>query len=383
MLAPKFIPLVLKQIIRHRTRTLLTVLGVAAVMFLFCAVQGMQAGVREATQQTAADTTLVVYRQNRFCPATSRLPEHYTDRIAAIAGVKGVIPMKIEVTNCRTALDVVTFRGVPPEAFLSQHAPKLRMIAGSMGEWTQRSDAAILGQTLAQRRGLSVGDRFDAIGINVYIAGIIDSPEPQDQNVAYVHLPFLQRSAGKALGIVTQFTVKVEDPSKLDEVARRIDAEFAKDPDPTHTASEKAFVARAAGDIVNIVSYTRWLGWGCIAATLALIGNAIVLSVQDRIREHAVLQTLGYTTGLIARLVIVESALIGLIGGTIGTVGTMLMVRYRGLSLSTEGLSIQMTLGADAVLLGLVLSVLLGVAAGLVPAWQASRREITTCFRAV
>jgi putative ABC transport system permease protein len=383
MLAPRFIPLVLRQIIRHRTRSLLTVLGVAVVMFLFCAVQGMQAGVREATQQTAADSTLIVYRQNRFCPSTSRLPEDYMRRISGIPGVRGVIPMKIEVTNCRTALDVVTFRGVPPEVFVKQHGPRLRMIAGTLHEWSMRPDAAIIGRALAQRRGFAVGERFDAIGINVYIAGIIDSPEPQDQNVAYVHLPFLQMAADRQPGIVTQFTVQVDDPARLDEVARRIDDEFAAGPEPTHTSGEKAFVARAAGDIVNIVSYTRWLGWGCIAATLALIGNAIVLSVQDRIREHAVLQTLGYTTGLVARLIIVESALIGLAGGALGTIGTMLLVHYRGLSLSTEGLSIHMVLGADALLWGLALSVLLGVLAGLVPAWQASRREITACFRAV
>src|SRR6188768_4288638 len=98
MVAPKFMPLVLKQVLRHRTRTLLTVAGVATAMFLFCAVQAMQAGVERATRQTAADTTLVVYRQNRFCPATSRLPEYYGDRIVKIPGVISVVPMRIDVT---------------------------------------------------------------------------------------------------------------------------------------------------------------------------------------------------------------------------------------------------------------------------------------------
>src|SRR5687768_550396 len=84
MLSLKYIPLVWKQVIRHRTRTLLTVAGVATAMFLFTAVQAMQAGVHEATQTTAKDTTLVVYRENRFCPATSRLPEYYGDRIAKV-----------------------------------------------------------------------------------------------------------------------------------------------------------------------------------------------------------------------------------------------------------------------------------------------------------
>src|SRR5918997_7048102 len=103
MLKPKYLPLVLKQVLRHRTRTLLTLSGVAVAMFLFCAVQAMQAGVREATETNARDTTLIVYRQNRYCPAASQLPEYYERRIAGVPGVASVIPMKIVVTNCRTS----------------------------------------------------------------------------------------------------------------------------------------------------------------------------------------------------------------------------------------------------------------------------------------
>src|SRR3954464_13597761 len=119
MLSIKFIPLVWKQIIPHRTRTLLTRARAATAIFLFTAVQAGQAGVREATQTTAKDTTLVVYRQNRFCPATKRLPEYYGDRIAKMPGVVSVVPMKIVVNNCRTSLDVVTFRGVPQQALVA------------------------------------------------------------------------------------------------------------------------------------------------------------------------------------------------------------------------------------------------------------------------
>src|SRR5687767_15980133 len=135
MLNPKFIPLVVKQITRHRTRTLLTVAGVATAMFLFASIQAMQAGVKEATQTTARDTTLVVYRQNKFCPATSRLPEYYGDRIAKVPGVVSVVPMKIVVNNCRTSLDVVTFRGVPEEAFVERYVKELKLLDGSIEQW--------------------------------------------------------------------------------------------------------------------------------------------------------------------------------------------------------------------------------------------------------
>src|SRR5436190_14450945 len=153
MVAPKFVPLVLKQVYRQKTRSLLTICGVATAMFLFCAIEAMQAGMREATEASAADTTLVVYRENRFCPFTSRLPERYLERIREVPGVKSVEPLKVWVSNCRTSLDVVTFRGVPPELFGIAHAPELNVIEGSIADWNARTDAALLGETLARRRG--------------------------------------------------------------------------------------------------------------------------------------------------------------------------------------------------------------------------------------
>ena len=384
MLTPKFIPYVVKQIVRHRTRSLLTVAGVATAMFLFCAVQAMQAGVRQATETSAQDTMLVVYRQNRFCPATSRLSEHYQARIERVPGVAFAMPVKIEVTNCGASLDVITFRGVPPEHFAARYAPAVEVIEGSIEAWTGRSDAALVGETLARRRGWKAGDRFTAVGVECIVAGIIRSGEPQDQNVAYVHLPFLQQGTGaKKLGVVTQFNVRVRDAQKLDEVARAIDAEFAHDPDPTQTSSEKAFVGRAASDVVRIVEFASWLGWACLAAVLALVANAIVLSVQDRIKEHAVLQALGFKGGLIARLIVAEGMLVGLIGGLVGTALALAAIRFTGLTLSNEGMSVPIKASGGVMLAGMLVSGLLGVAAGLVPAWQVSRRQITECFRAV
>lgn len=385
MLPLRFIPLITKQVLRHRTRTFLTVGGVAVAMFLFCVVQGMQRGVAAATRASAEDTTLVVYRENRYCPFTSKLPQHYMDRIAAIPGVASVVPVQIIVSNCRASLDVVTFRGVPADRFLP-HARTLQILSGSLGDWQRRSDAALIGETLAQRRGLKVGDAFDAAGITVTVAGIIRSKAAQEQNVAYVHLDFLQRAAArgdKFVGIVTQFNVKVTDPQRAEQIAAAIDAEFASDPDPTTTRSEQAFVAQAAADIIEIVRFTRFLGLGCLVAVLALVGNAIVLSVQDRIKEHAVLQTLGYTGGLIARLIIAESLLMSLLGGGVGAVAAYAFMRLTMLSLSVEGLTMNVTASPITIATGLALAAALGIFAGLVPAIQASRREIAQCFRAV
>ena len=380
----RFIPLIFKQVVRHTTRTSLTVAGVAVAMFLFIAVQTLQSSVKRATETTAADTTLVVYRENRFCPATSRIPEYYGPRIAKVRGVTGVVPMQIVVNNCRASLDVITFRGVPRED-LPTLSRRWEVIAGDLASWSQRSDAALVGERLAQRRGFKVGQSFSSSGISVTVAGIIRSSEPQDENVAYVSLDFLQRASTSraGLGVVTQFNVTVDNPASLEAIAAAIDEEFRHEADPTTTRSEKAFVAQAGADIVEIVGFTRYLGWGCLAAVLALVANAIVLSVQDRIKEHAVLQTLGFRSGAIAQLIVGEGLVMGVAGGVLGTLLAVGVVRYGNFSLSNEGQSLNITADWAVVGLGLAISAGVGVLAGLVPAVQASRREIAACFRAV
>ncbi len=383
MIPPRFIPFIVKQVIRHPARSLLTLGGVATAMFLFVAVQAMQQGVHTATHETAADTTLVVYREDRFCPFTSHLPQYYLPQIERVEGVRAVVPMKVVVNNCRASLDVVTFRGVPRDRFVGQYATSLKIIEGSQQEWEKRSDSALLGQTLAQRRGLKIGDRFDAAGVTSYVAGIIESDEPQDQNVAYVHLDFLQQTVDRKLGTVTQFNVKVSSPEQIDSVAAKIDELFSSAEHPTTTRSEKAFVAQVAADMIELIEFTKYMGWGCLAAVLALVGNAIVMSVQDRIKEHAVLQTLGYRSTLIGRLVLCEGVVLSMLGGVVGTGAALLVIHWSKFSLSVDGLSIPIEADASLLVMGLLITVALGVLAGLVPAWRASRRQIADCFRAV
>jgi putative ABC transport system permease protein len=383
MLRLRYIPLVLKQVARHPARTLLTTLGVAMATFMFASVQALQRAVAEATHATGKETTLVVYRENRFCPFSSRLPENYASRIGRIPGVASVIPMKIVVNNCSASLDVVTFRGVPGENYAGV-AANFTLLSGSVDEWRRRSDAALVGENLAARRGIRAGGTLMASGVNAYVAGVFRSDQPQDQNAAYVGLRFLQQAAARGGdGVVTQFNVKVEDPGRLEQVASAIDAEFSHDSEPTDTRPEKAFVARAAHDLVQIVGFTRYLGWAALAAVLALVSNAIVLSVQDRVKEHAILQTVGFRGGLIARLVIAEGAVLGLAGGVLGSLAAYAVLHLGRFSMSVEGTSMNIGVSPRALAMGLAVSAAVGMLAGLVPGVQASRREIAASFRAV
>ena len=83
----------------------------------------------------------------------------------------------------------------------------LELLDGSIDQWRDRTDSALLGETLAKRRGLKVGERFDAAGVTVYVAGIVRSQEPQDQNVGYVHLDYLELHKVFATGLLERVPV--------------------------------------------------------------------------------------------------------------------------------------------------------------------------------
>ncbi len=369
-----------KQLARHRTRTFLTLAGVTTGMFLFATVETLQSSLRRATESSVAETTLVVYRENRFCPATSRLPEHYFEPIRQMDGVAEVIPIQIVVNNCGASLDIVAFRGVPPDDLL-RFAPEIKVSEGSVDLWRERSDAALIGRNLARRRGLQVGDRFDAAGVTVYIAGVIRSGGPQDENVAYVHLPFLQQASRIGLGVVTQFNVKVESADKLDAVAAEIDRRFATDSHPTDTRPEKAFFAQTASELVELIGFTRWLGLAAVLAVMGLVANTILLTVRSRVSDQAVMMTLGYPDAAIGWLVLAEGLLIGLIGGAIGIGLAGGFLQWQSITVGNEGLTMAFVPDAQVLLRGILVALTLGLASGLYPAWIATRQSIVASLR--
>ena len=367
--------LALKNLTRNRLRSLLTILGVAAGMFLYASVQTMQHSLTKATESSAADTTLVVYRENRFCPSTSRLPEHYLSTIERIPGVREVIPIQIAVNNCGASLDVITFRGVPPET-LKKYNPNITVLEGSYEDFLKSTDGALVGQHLAERRGLSPGDKFEAVGINVTVSGIIASDSPQDESVAYVHLPFLQQASRIGLGVVTQFNVKVESADQLQTVSEQIDETFKSDQQPTTTRPEKAFFAETAKQMIELIGFTRWLGLGAVVAVLGLVANAVLLIVRGRVKETAIFQTLGFSRIAIGLMVVFEGVLLGLIGGTLGVFGAMVLFHYKSFTLGNEGLTLPLSPSLGVTLSGLVVAVALGLLASIYPAWKATSRPL-------
>lgn len=367
--------------LRRRGRALLTLGGVASAMLLLVLVESLSEGFRRALSGSEAARTLVVYRQNRYCPQTSFLPERYTAQIERIEGVRSVLPVKVFLNNCRASLDLVAFQGAPIDRLFD--ARELEIVAGDPDRFRRQHDAALLGRAFAERRGLSPGDKFRLGNVTVDVAGVFASPEPVEEGVILTHLEFLQRAGPvDRLGTVTQFEVQIEDPGAAERISREIDALFATAEEPTDTRSKLAFLESATRDLQELLGLARWLGLACVLVALALVGNTVLMAVHERRSEFAVLRTLGYRAGHVVQLVLGEALALAAIGAALGVGAAFLLLQLFPLAIGVEGVSVEFRLTWEVVAAGAGLALATGVLAGIAPAVLAAREPIAPALAA-
>ncbi|REJ70189.1 MAG: ABC transporter permease [Planctomycetota bacterium] len=376
----QFLPYLLKGFWGHRARAMLTVSGTAVALFVFCFVSAVQDGLLRLTQDKQAQRTLVVFQENRFCPTSSRLPQDYTKHIAELPSVTEVIPIKVVTNNCRASLDAIVFQGMPAEKLRSSR--ELNLTAGNWSAFEGADDGALVGQAVANRRNLSVGQKFTINEVTVLVTGIFQSSTTAEENLIYTHLDFLQRARGQnSVGTVTQMEVHLLDDADVDSVAAAIDTHYRGGPVATTTRTKGMFQADTLADLAELIGFIHYLGYACVGLVLALVATTTVMSVQDRIKEHGVLQTIGLRPNRIFRLIVSESTLLSTAGGLLGIGAGLVFLSFTGLAVAAEGVTISFRPSMDLAITGAIVSVVVGVLAGIIPGIQAARTKIVTALR--
>lgn len=371
---------ILKTLWRHRARTLLTVSGAAVALFVFCFVGSVQQGLTRLTEGEAASRSLIVFQENRFCPTSSRLPEDYAETIRNLPGVRDVMPIEVWTNNCRASLDIIVFHGADPDQ-VQQNRP-IELLDGDRQTFSRRRDAALVGRSVAQRRGLTVGEQFSIGDLSVHVAGIFASTVPSEENLIYTGLRFLQYSGGgDTAGVVTQHEVFLTPQADPDRVAAAIDAKLRAGTVATKTRRKGAFQASTLSDLVDLIGFAHWLGYACVGLVLSLVATTTVMSVQDRIKEYAVLQTIGFRPGRTLRIVLTESTLLCVVGGAIGSGLAMGLLAYGGFAIGAEGATIAFRPSATLFASSMTIAVIVGVLAGIAPAVQAATVNIVSALR--
>ncbi|MEM8885570.1 MAG: ABC transporter permease [Planctomycetota bacterium] len=373
----RFLPYVVRTALRARSRTLLTVLGAAVAMGLFAFVRTVDQGVAELDRR-AQQPTLVVFQDSRFCPLTSYLPVRYEGTIRAMPGVQEVLPTLLYINSCRANLDLVTLHGVTREPLDAIY--DFDLLEGDLGAWRGRSDAAVVGERLAKRRGVQVGERVRLGEIDVYVAGIMRSETAGLDNLAFVHLDQLSL-ARKRQGAATQFLVQLEPGADADAVAAAIDAKFEADEARTDTKTMQAFVAGAVGEIAEVVEFARMLGYIAVAIVAMVLANTVFISAQARAAEMGVLETIGLGKWKLASLIAAEGVGLGLIGGLIGGAVVLIYFALQPTTLGIEGYGIDFRPSTTVALHTLLASLVIGVLASIGPAVEAARRPLAQAVK--
>jgi putative ABC transport system permease protein len=125
----------------------------------------------------------------------------------------------------------------------------------------------------------------------------------------------------------------------------------------------------------------HYLGYACVGLVLALVATTTLMSVQDRVKEHAVLQTLGFTGAGVFGMVLSESFVLSLIGGVLGVGAAVVVLATSHLSVGAEAVTIAFGPSWEIAGLGMAVAAVVGILAGIAPGWHAARADIVSALR--
>jgi putative ABC transport system permease protein len=277
---------------------------------------------------------------------------------------------------------------VEPDRFLKIY-PEFRLPADQDEAWRNDRQGAIVGRDLANRFGWKIGDRIPLTATiwqpkqggttwEFNIVGIYDGDEGVDKTQMFFRYDYLDENRAQGQGLVGWYVVKIADPAQAVELSRTFDEMFANSSAETKTTTEKGFIesfAKQIGDIGAImiaISSTVLFMFGLVAA------STMAQSVRERTSELAVLKTVGFSGPAILTLVLAESLFVALTGGLLGLALAWLIVQQGD---PTNGMLSIFVLPTRDILIGIVLMILMGVLAGLMPAVAAMRLRITDALR--
>ena len=379
----KFLPLFAANFLRRKTRTLLTLGSFAVALFLFGLLFTVRAAFNMGVDLAAADRLWVINKVSLIQP----LPVSYRDRIARVPGIKaltyaswfGGVYQDPKYFFPQFAIDTATYRDVFPEFQIS---------AAGWEAFLADRQGLVVGKALADRFHWKIGDHIPLQGAaypgvwEFNLHAIYTGKRPNDDLTQFwFHAKYLEEKGPDFMkGIVGWYVVRLEPGASGVEVTRTIDGGFANSPWETRTQTESEFNTAFVKQMGNVEFLILSIG-GIVFFTLLLVtGNTMAMSVRERTGELAVLKTVGFTDGFVLVLVLVESALLAAVGGALG-IGLAKAFTLSGDP--THGLLPGFYLSPLGVGGGIVLALVVGLLAGLIPAWSAMRLQVVEALRRV
>lgn len=381
----KFVYLIWSNLKRKKVRTTLTLLSILVAFLLF----GYLAAIRKAFEMgidvAGADRLVVRHKVSLI----QLLPESYQPRIAQVAGVDAVTHATWFGGIYQDPKNFFGQFPVVPEEYLDIY-PELLLPEDQKEAWLRTRTGAVVGRSLADRFGFKVGDRVP-IQATIWpredggrtwefdIVGIYDGAEKGTDTTQFLfRYDYFEEARAEGKGLVGWYMARVNDPDRAAEVAEAIDALFENSPYETKAETEMAFVQGFAKQVGNIGVIMIAIVSAVFFTILLVAGNTMAQSVRERYQEIGVLKSLGFTHGQVLGLVLGESFFMAGLGGVAGLGLAWILIAGGD---PTRGALPIFYFPVRDLIVGLVLTLGLGLAAGILPALQARRLGIAEALR--
>jgi len=381
----KFSGLVFKSARRNIRRTLLTVTSVAIAVFLFAALRAVLDGFHSAAEASSSTRIVTIRSTSLIFP----MPLSHADAIRTIPGVRDLTWANWFGGIYKDPKNFFGQFGIDADSYLRMY-PEVIVDPDTKRAFMEDRTGCLVGDGLISRFGWKVGDRIVLqVGIPIYgrqdftytIRGIYKAgSNAVDNQTMLFHWKYLdERQLEK--GQVGWFVVEVANPDQAAAIAQQIDKKFENTLYETKTDTEKAFATSFATMFGNLDLLLGSIALAVVITTLFVAGNTMAMSVRERTTEIAVMRTLGYPQRTIFLLIAGEGLLMAAVGGVIGAALAAAIVNPKFF----PGSGFIPPFGVDArnVVFGVLLSALIGVLAGLIPATLAARLRIVDALRRV
>jgi putative ABC transport system permease protein len=375
----ELIRLLLRNSLRHKLRSLLTIVGVGIAIMAFALLRTVVTAWYAGVEASAANRLITRHAVSFVFP----LPLAYRDRIAQVPGVDRVTyalwfsGVYIDKNHffARLAVDAESFFDVYPEFLVEKDQYET---------FKRERNATVVGVDIAQRYNLKLGDIMTVEG-DVFpgtwefvVRGIY---QPRDQTTDPATMMFhyqyveerVRQEMPQRAGEIGWYIVRISDPANSAAISEAIDGLFANSRGETKTETERAFQQNFLSSASAVITAMDIMSFLIIGIILLVVANTMVMSARERTHEYAVLKALGFKWPQIFLLVAGESMILSLLGSGLGLLVTLPAVTGFQAALP-KGWFPVFILKPETILFGCLAGLGVGLIAALIP----TRRILTT-----
>ena len=383
----KILKLILKNSRRHFLRTFLTIVGVAIAVTAFCVIRSAIDAWYLGSQ--AASPNRLITRN--AISLTFNIPLAYKEKILKVPGVKDVSHatyfggVYIDQSNM-----FIKF-GVDHANYFNMY-PEYKIKPEEWGAFSRERNAVIVGRGLADRFGWEIGQQVNLVGDiypgdwNFVVRGIYTgAKENTDEQTWFYRFDYhderLRETSPVRAGQVGTFVIQIDDPAQSAQISAAIDKLFINSLAETKTETEEAFMLSFVAMSSQLILGMRVISYLILGVVLMVLANTMAMAARERIKEYAVLKTLGFRTPHIVSLILGESIFIAMVGGVVGILLGLTVLPLLETALVAFLPKIPLT--PLTTILALLASLLVGLIAATFPTYKAVKTRIVDGLRAM